>query len=179
MPTAGGSQPLIETIMTQRRRKTMTNPMLMWSSVAFKTSEMLLASAQVIGHRTARMASAGPLPNARDRKEFTLMGQEKVEAIAGSACAVTFRMIAINQQLAAMAFKQAVGTSTGLLALAASASPAQSNKRQAKLLRGALAHSMSSASHLAASMAGLAQQGLEPIHSRATGNAKRLRKIKL
>ncbi|MDB5795853.1 MAG: hypothetical protein JWR25_2232, partial [Noviherbaspirillum sp.] len=39
-----------------------THPLLMWSSLAFKTTEMLLASAQVIGHRTARMANAGAIP---------------------------------------------------------------------------------------------------------------------
>jgi hypothetical protein len=41
---------------------------------------MMSASAQVIGHRTGRMALAGPAPNARDRREIALMGQQKIEA---------------------------------------------------------------------------------------------------
>jgi hypothetical protein len=156
-----------------------THPLLMWSSLAFKTTEMLLASAQVIGHRTARMANAGAIPNTRDQKEFTLMGKEKVEAVAESAWAMTTRMIGINQQLAAMTFRQMLDTSNGFLALATSATLTQSNRRRTQLLRDALAHSTGSAAHLAGSMAGLAQQGLKPIHSRATRNAKRLRKVKL
>lgn len=165
--------------MIRQPRNMTTHPLLMWSSLAFKTTEMLLASAQVIGHRTARMANAGAIPNTRDQKEFTLMGKEKVEAVAESAWAMTTRMIGINQQLAAMTFRQMLDTSNGFLALATSATLTQSNRRRTQLLRDALAHSTGSAAHLAGSMAGLAQQGLKPIHSRATRNAKRLRKVKL
>jgi hypothetical protein len=78
-----------------------------------------------------------------------------------------------------MAFKQMVDASNGFMALATSTSIGQSNRHQSKLLRNAITQSTASASHLAGSMAGLAQQGLKPVHSRATGNAKRLRKIKL
>jgi hypothetical protein len=41
---------------------------------------MFTASAQVVGHRTARMAIAGPMPSERDRTEFRLMNREKKEA---------------------------------------------------------------------------------------------------
>ncbi len=34
-------------------------PFMLWSDLATKTREMVLASAQVIGHRTGRMALAG------------------------------------------------------------------------------------------------------------------------
>jgi hypothetical protein len=47
----------------------------------------------VIGHRVARMATAGANPTARDRREFTRMGQEKVaagyESMAAMATAFT------------------------------------------------------------------------------------------
>jgi hypothetical protein len=65
-----------------RTRYLSANPFLIWTDLAVKTSEMMLASALVIGHRTARMALAGPKPSVRDRREFTLMGQEKIEAAA-------------------------------------------------------------------------------------------------
>jgi len=42
--------------------------------------EMATAAAQTIHDRTQRMARAGLSPSARDRKEFLLMGQEKLEA---------------------------------------------------------------------------------------------------
>ena len=82
------------------------NPFLMWSQLAWKTGEMAIASAQVIGHRTGRLARAGPVPDARDQREFALMGREKGAAAMESAQAVGVRMLMLNQQFAALAFKQ-------------------------------------------------------------------------
>src|SRR3712207_5497720 len=93
------------------------NPLLVWTGFALKNAEMLMASAQVIGHRTSRMAMAGVSPSARDRKEFVLMGQEKLEAAAESAQAVALRMIALNFQIGAIWYKQMVGAATGMLSL--------------------------------------------------------------
>ena len=42
--------------------------------------ELAVAVPQVIAHRLTRLALAGPMPNARDRREFYAMGQEKVHA---------------------------------------------------------------------------------------------------
>jgi len=50
------------------------NPLLLWMKLGVRTNEMLVASAQVIGHRTARMASATPIPSEPDQREFALMG---------------------------------------------------------------------------------------------------------
>lgn len=47
---------------------------------AVTTAETVLASAQVIGLRAGRMALAGATPNARDQREFALMGKEKIDA---------------------------------------------------------------------------------------------------
>ena len=66
---------------------------MLWNTLAMKTAEMMLASAQVIGHRTGRMALAGPAPSARDRREFALMGQEKVEASAQSVQAMAAHLL--------------------------------------------------------------------------------------
>ncbi len=38
------------------------NPFLMWSRLAWKTGEMAIASPQVVGHRTSRLALADPVP---------------------------------------------------------------------------------------------------------------------
>ena len=51
-------------------------------SAASKAVDIAVAAPQVIAHRVARMALAGPLPDARDRKEFTGMVQEKELAFA-------------------------------------------------------------------------------------------------
>ena len=86
------------------------SPFMFWSDLATKTLEMMLASAQVIGHRTGRMALAGPAPSARDRREFALMGQEKIEAGAQSAQAMAAHMMAMGQPWGALAFRHSCGT---------------------------------------------------------------------
>lgn len=47
------------------------------SSPATKVAELSMAVPQVVAHRLTRMAIAGPVLNARDRKEFTGMVAEK------------------------------------------------------------------------------------------------------
>jgi hypothetical protein len=88
------------------RRTTPTtafNPFLMWFELATKTTEMMLASGVVIGTRVNRMATAGPNPSARDRKEFTLMGAEKVKAMQDSTLAVGLKMQQAQLQMATAA----------------------------------------------------------------------------
>jgi hypothetical protein len=78
-------------------------PFMLWSDLAMKSLEMMLASAQVIGHRTGRMALAAHAPTARDQREIVLMGQEKIEAGAQSAQAMTAHMMAMSQPWGALA----------------------------------------------------------------------------
>jgi hypothetical protein len=115
-------------------------PLVLWTDLAMRTGEMLAASAQVIGHRTGRMARAGPAPNARDRKEFTRMGLEKVAAANESALAMGRQLGEANLQLGLTWWKN-----------------------------------LCQLSNVGAKVT---QQGLKPIHSRATANAKRLGRIK-
>jgi hypothetical protein len=156
-----------------RTRNSFANPFLIWTDLALKTGEMMLASAQVIGHRTGLMAAAGPKPSKRDRREFTLMGQEKIEAAAESAQAMIAQMMRMNLQLGARAVKQMMTGATSMMSLAASHTVGQSMARQAKLAR-TLIQSAATASQLSNSTALLVKRGLKPIHSRATANAKRL-----
>jgi hypothetical protein len=81
-----------------RRKPPAPAAFMLWTDLALRTSEMLLASAQVIGHRTGRMATAGPSPNARDRKEFTRMGLEKVAAANESALAMGRQLTTAQMQ---------------------------------------------------------------------------------
>ena len=152
------------------------NPFLIWSELAMKTNEMLFASAQVIGHRTGRMIQAGPNPNARDQREFTRMGQEKVDAAGESGHAMFVDMMRMNHQLGALALKQMLAGASAMTSLSMSRSTSQSMQGQAKLIHDTMAHSAAAAAQLSNSMARLANRGLAPIHSRATGNAKRLGK---
>lgn len=167
-----------ESLMKRHRTRLYNvNPFLQWTTLALKTNEMMLASAQVISHRTTRIAQAGAMPSVRDRREFTLMGQEKLDAAAASAQAMTVRMLGINQQFAVIAFKQLMNSAGGVLALLTAPTMALSGKRQAELVRDTMSDTAAVASQVSGSFARLAHHGLKPIHLRAVSNAKRLAKI--
>lgn len=161
--------------MKQSSRRISANPFAIWTSLAFKTGEMMMASAQVIGHRTNRMVASGPMPNERDRREFSLMGQEKMEAASESVQAMAKHMMTLNQQIGAQAVGHMLAGATDMLSLAISQTAGQALARQAKLIR-TLTRGAASASQLSSSAGQLAQRGLKPIHSRATANARRLGK---
>src|ERR1700691_1071048 len=150
------------------------NPFFMWSRLAWKTSEMAMASAQVIGHRTSRLALAGPLPNARDRREFAQMGQEKHEAALESAQAMGGPMLTLNQQFAALACEQMFSASAALVSIATSRTPAQLVARQSKLMHDAMNSSAATAAKLSGSTARVARSALKPVHRRVNENARRL-----
>jgi hypothetical protein len=162
-------------VKRSRTRNAIANPFLLWVDVAMKTGEMMMASAQVIEHRTRRMAAAGSNPNASDRREFALMGQEKVEAAAKSAQGMAAQMMTMNPFLGPRAVRQTLATATAMMSLAGSRTFSQALARQAKLVR-TMTQSAGTASRISGASARLAQRGLAPIHARATANARRLGK---
>jgi len=159
--------------MKRIRTPSFTNPFLVWTHLAWKTGEMMLASAQVIQHRTGRMAVAGAKPSARDRREFALMGQEKIEAGIESAGAMAAEMMAMNPLLGTRAVKNMMTGAAALMSLATSQTASQAMARHAKVVR-IMAQSAGTTAQVSGAAARLAQHGLKPIHSRATANAKRL-----
>ena len=152
------------------------NPLLMWSRLAWQTGEMAAASSQVIGHRTRRLALAGPVPNARDQREFALMSQEKSAAALESVQAAGLPMLALGQQVAVFAFKQMFSTSMAMMSIATSRTAAESATRQSKLVSDTLTTSMAAASRLAKSTVKVARSALKPVHTRVSSNARRLGK---
>jgi len=121
------------------------------------------------------MAAAGAMPSARDRREFALMGQEKIEAGVESASAIAAQMMTLNPLLGPQAFKHMMTGAAAVMSLAASRTAGQAMVRHAKLVR-TMTQSAGTSAQLAVAAARLAQHGLKPIHSRATANAKRLGK---
>jgi hypothetical protein len=89
-----------------------TMPFALWNDLALRTGEMLTSSAQVIAHRTGRMATAGHSPSLRDRREFTRMGLEKVEAVGESMWAMGQHLAQMNMQLAMKAWQDAMAAWT-------------------------------------------------------------------
>jgi hypothetical protein len=150
------------------------NPFLLWSQLAWKTGEMAIAAAQVIGHRMSSPAFAGFAPSARDLREFALMGREKGVVGLESALAAGEPLLRLNQQVAALAFKQVMSASVALMSIAASRTPAESISRHSKLVRDTMTGSVIAASKLSGSTAEVARRALTPVRRRISGNARRL-----
>jgi hypothetical protein len=161
--------------MKRSRTPSFTNPFVVWTRLAWKTGEMMLASAQVIHHRTGRMSAAGATPSARDRREFALMGQEKLEAGVEAASAIAAQLMTLNPLLGARAVKHMMSGAAAVMSLSASRTAGQAMARHAKLIR-TMTQSAATTAQLSSAAARLARRGLIPIHSRATANAKRLGK---
>lgn len=161
---------------TSQTMNLLVNPLATWTRLAWKTGEMAIASAQVIAHRTSRLAMAGAVPSLRDQRELTVMGQEKGAAAVESAQAVWARLLSMNQQFAALAVRQMFSISAGLMSIAASRTPAESAGRQSKLVRDTMTNSAVTASKLSGATAQLAHVAARPIHTRIGANARRLRK---
>src|SRR3954471_2704457 len=66
--------------------------------LARQATELAFAVPQVVAHRLTRLALAGPWPNARDRREFHGMGQEKVHAFWQSWFAMGWATVEAMQQ---------------------------------------------------------------------------------
>jgi hypothetical protein len=69
-------------------------------SNALKLAEVGVAVPQVVAHRVARMALAGPVLSARDTREFSNMVLEKQLAFTQSFLGMAGEMARLNQQLA-------------------------------------------------------------------------------
>lgn len=153
------------------------DPMLLWTALANQATEMMLASAEVISHRTGRMAAAGPAPSADDMDEFSLMTQEKFEAAAESSSSVTAHWLQLNQQLWTQMLAQMQDAMRAMVSAATSSSLAESMTHQATLIT-AMSPSVDAHTQLSNAAADLTRRALDPIHARATANAERLARHK-
>lgn len=149
----------------------------LWQT-AFKMWEIGIAAPQVIAHRTARMAAAGHTPNARDQRELSRMGQEKLDVFGQSWMAMAMQMAAFNMEFATTATRQWFGAWSAFQKLMLAGTPAQMAKAQDTMLR-TMAASFSSAGNqqLSDSFSRIASRGLAPVHKAATANVRRLRAL--
>ena len=152
------------------------NPFQAWTDFVLLSTQMLLTSAQVIGHRTSRMMLAGAAPDLSDQREFKLMSEEKTAAAVESVQAMAQGVYTLSQQLAVMTGKQMLAGMPLMMSLATAMTPQQSASRQSTLARAGLANAAQAQSRIAASIPRIAAKGLKPIHSKATANRKRLSK---
>ncbi len=149
------------------------NPLMLWSDVAFKASEMLVSAGSVIQMRTQRMAQAGLQPSPADIEEMQLMGHEKLEAATESGAAMTNQLQITTYALVNRAVQHWFGSANALVGLATSTSPAQAMSHGNRFVNAAT-RSAATATQLTSAAARIAQRGLRPIHAKATANARRL-----
>jgi hypothetical protein len=71
------------------------------AGIAAQTFALAMAVPRVVAHRGIRMALAGAKPNARDRREFQLMGAEKMAAFYESWAAMYAQAFSIHLRAAA------------------------------------------------------------------------------
>lgn len=121
-------------------------------TIAAKTAAISVAAPQVIAHRLARMAAAGPTLTDRDRKEFQRMGAEKAAAFTESWYAMALQIMRANQALATSLFW----------------SPWSFGRPSARVT-----------AQLQNAALGVLSKGIAPVHRKATANAKRLARTKL
>ena len=157
--------------MKSRLSNPYVTPFVLWQAIGARTVELMLASSQVIAHRTQRMALAGPTPSLRDQKEFALMAQEKIDVGARSMTAMTTHLLSVGQLLGVQLVAQALKTSAAMLSLANSRTLRQSLARQAALARTMQSRS---AQTLSADVGRLVDKGMKPFHAAAVSNARRL-----
>ena len=69
------------------------------NSLAQHSAAIAWTAPQVVAHRLARMALAGPVLSARDRREFSRMGAEKVTAFYESWNAMFAQGLRIQQEM--------------------------------------------------------------------------------
>ena len=136
---------------------------------------MMLDAAQVVGHRTLRMSLLGT-PFGLNPRERELMGREKIEAAVESAGAIFARMASLNQQLAVLAFKEAVAGATAVMLLTTRRITADSIAQQSKLVSDTMATSAVALSRASGAGAQIAQQAINPLRVRTSRNLKRLKK---
>jgi hypothetical protein len=121
-------------------------------SLARRSSSLALAVPEVVAHRVSRALLAGASPSASDRREFHLMGAEKVAAFYESWAAMS-----MQNYLATMRLWSSPGLWFSLMA-----NPRGAARRLA--------------SHQHDTALAMMTGGLAPISRRAAANAVRLRR---
>jgi hypothetical protein len=87
-------------------------------------------------------------------------------------------MLALNQQLAMLGYKQMLTAWTALFSVAGSRSAAESSRRQAKFLTDSIANSVAAAPGLSGASVRIARSGMKPVSRRVSANAARLNRKK-
>ena len=142
----------------QRGRKAKAGSTASAQALLKRSAELGMAVPQVVAHRVARMAMAGPVMSSRDKAEFQLMFAEKQQAFAQSWQAMAAHTVRAQQAMAL--------TFTAALMNPFALGP------------GLIRRNTSAAQAMNSGM-GILNAGLGPVHRKAVANAKRLKRTRL
>jgi hypothetical protein len=155
----------------------MSQPLLLWSTLAVKAVQMSAAAVQVVAIRGSRLAAAGLLPGADDQREFALMGSEKVDAFSRAGRAIAAGALPLVAGMAGQAWRSSLALTVAATRLAACRTLPQTMRQQRALAHLLVRHAPPSHHRAAATAAArLAHRALDPVHAAATANARRLAK---
>lgn len=138
--------------------------------------ELLQASSDVIARRLEIVAEAVRDPLKADLRELTLMGSEKVEALAASAAAGLSGAAAMATSGGAVAARETAAAQSALAAVMKAGHPAEAALAQSAWATAAMGRAVRDGWALGATMLKLQADALAPIHKAAVANAKRLKK---
>ncbi len=134
--------------MTSRSRTT--------RSINRRAAALAIAAPQVVAHRMTRMAMAGPMPSARDQREFSRMVGEKNTVFAEAWQAMMRQTVHAHQTLAFALLRSVWSPSAW--------GPVALHNTAAEIQNAAL---------------GILDKGIAPVQRKAVANAKRLTRTRL
>lgn len=140
-----------------------------WFELMRMGTEIMLASGQVIARRVTRLATAKLPLSSRDRREFSTMGSEKIDAGVSALHACAWEIALSAQKLAARNLKQ-------LQALGIAGIPLASKRLRSTNPITSMSLAAANATADAEALVKLTTTALKPAHRRVTANARRLRK---
>jgi hypothetical protein len=144
---------------------------------AVKLGETAVASGTVVGHRLGFGWGLGwppGLPAIADPREFTLMTTEKIDAASDVATGMIGRSFEIGATMARLMVGQTAGWTRAAMALGTAATPQAAVAAHHRWAVESMGLATTHGLRLAAQVADLSGSMVKPVHSRATGNARRL-----
>jgi len=156
--------------VARSRALSLTLPPPLATSGALKIWELWAAVPEVIWHRAARLATAGPVPSLQDRQEFQRMGQEKVAAFTESIFAMAAETLRWNFDTAPRLMSSFWHHGSSW--------PFMLTFPWRRALPPGLSMPAVSATGMTKRAGRVIEKGLAPVHRRATANARRLRRAK-
>ena len=144
------------------------------SDTVNKLHETALASGEVISHRLNLAMAAAANPAITDHEEYRLMASEKIEGFSASANATFGGLFDIQASMMQMLLGQASRMTQAVVEAATSMTPAGAADAHKRWVEDSLAVAQAHSWEVANKLVDLSAMALDPLHSRATDNARRL-----